>query len=132
MAFDLMANLIVLMRTNVALVAAFGDNPMTPKFWSNYSALHDYFIQDHIQDQEVLDVMPYLVFTEPQETKTYESKDSTGNPSAAAIGLIVADGYASTEILARELGEQLCSVLNDCDESISNLFYFRRSSQAMP
>ncbi len=120
---DLLASLIAYMRTNGALVAAFGDSAATPKFWSNYGAL---------QATTTDPIMPYLVFVEPNESKSYETADATGNPSDAASGVLVADIYASTEVLARQLGEQVCGVLNDCDDTIVGLFYFRRTSQAMP
>ena len=121
---DLLASIISYMRLNAALVASFGDSAVTPKFWSNYNAF---------QASAIDPVMPYLVFVEPNETKSYETADkATNNPSDAAIGMLVCDIYASTELGVRQLGEQLCGVLNDCDNVINGLFYFRRTTQAMP
>jgi len=120
---DLLASIIAYMRTSQTLVTAFGDNAATPKFWSNYNAF---------QSSATDPVMPYLVFVEPNETKSYETADATGSPSDAAIGMLICDIYASTEIGVRQLGEMLCGVLNDCDGTIQGLFYFRRTTQAMP
>ena len=217
MSFDLVQSIVAYMRVNAALVAAFNDTPSNPAFWSNYNAL---------QSSATDPIMPYLVFVEPNEVKTYETggqptysvyvtvtapgytayganltltpggtttinltndatvstpgnssysqifvitgssgplagatvivfnqaggsglassfTDATGTVSLlwgarsdAAFGTLMCDIYAPNEALVRQLGEQLCVVLNDCDESPifpgGSLFYFRRQTQSMP
>jgi hypothetical protein len=124
---DLVASLIAFIRLNAGLVSAFGDSAQNPAFWSNYNAL---------QVSPADPIMPYLVFVEPSESKSYETKDATGKYSNAADGILAVDIYAPTELLVRQLGEQLCTVVNDCDESVNwtttGLFFFRRLNQAMP
>ena len=123
MSFDLVSSLVAYMRTNSDLVAAFNDSPSNPSFWSNYNAL---------QSSATDPIMPYLVFVEPQETKNYETADYTENPSDQATGVLMADIYAPNEANLRALGEQVCGVLNDCDDVIDGLFYFRRTTQSFP
>lgn len=122
---DLIEALIAYMRYNGDLVTAFGDSTATPKFWSSYNAL-----------QNADPILPYLVFVEPQETKSYETEDNEGDRSDVAFGVIIADIYGTGEVQVRNLSEEVCGVLNDCDESPyftdDSLFYFRRHTQAMP
>lgn len=124
---DLVSCLIAFLRLDGSIVTDFGDASTSPKFWSNYSAL---------QSSPEAPVMPYLVFVEPQEAKAYETADNNGVRSDVAQGTLICDLYAKTELEARQLGEEVASVLNDCDEDPSfpgtGLFYFRRASQAMP
>ena len=127
---DLMASVITYLRLNASLVSAFADNPpVYPKFWSNYDALQK-------SNLDPTAIMPYLVFVEPQETKSYETKDATGNRSDVAVGVIAMDVFAPGELEARQLAEDVADYLNDCDESLLfpgiGLFYFRRTVQAMP
>ncbi len=124
---DLLASIIAFMRLNGPLVTAFGDSPSAPAFWSNYNAL---------QASATDPILPYVVFVEPNEIKAYETKDGTGSYSDSATGTLIAEIYATTELGVRQLGEQLCGVLDDCDEAVNwpgtGLFYFRRVSHSMP
>ena len=71
---DLIAACIAWLRTNPALVASFGDDPLTgtPKFFSDIAIRNT--------------TTPYLEFSEPMEVEGYETIDYTRQFSSLASG----------------------------------------------
>lgn len=117
---DLIAALVVWIRQNSALVAAFGDSATTPKFGSDLAAPKTAY--------------PYCNFFEPDEDESYETEDQTGLVSSVADGTLGLEVVGSGKLAVRQLGEQLAAAINNAPLTFAdgNLIHLYRSTRKFP
>lgn len=79
--------------------------------------------------------LPYICFSEPEETEGYETPDSVGGSgSSMATGVFVLEVYHETKIAARQLADLLADYINDAPLEFLDgvLVYLRRSTRRYP
>lgn len=124
---DILAAIIAFVRSQSALVTAFGENlsasPPIIKFYADTAG-------------QSIPALPYLVLTEPQSVEGFETPGPNDDGSSVVDGVIGMEVYASSKTTSRQLADQVAAVLNDCEGSLGvtgiGIFYFRRTTLRFP
>jgi hypothetical protein len=121
--WDLIAACIAHLRSDPAIVAAFGD--------AKGVAGKDKFVSDVELPKTDL---PYAIFDEPQEIEDYETQDQTNRYSSTIRGVFHLTVLADEKLAARRLGDMAAASLNDAPLVFQDgvLMYLRRSERRFP
>jgi hypothetical protein len=121
--WDLIAACIAHLRSDPAIVAAFGD--------AKGVAGKDKFVSDVELPKTDL---PYAIFDEPDESEDYETQDQTNRYSSTIRGVFHLTVLADEKLAARRLGDMAAASLNDAPLVFQDgvLMYLRRSERRFP
>ena len=130
---DILAATIAFIRTQSAIVTAFGEDlsavpQPSIKFFSDWAG-------------EIVPALPYLVLTEPQSIESFETIATEGMSNVVSSmmdGLIAMEVFASSKTAARQLADQVAAVVDDCEDALNTtlanigVFYVRRTAFRFP